>query len=119
MCNATNSGTICGNVPHFFTAPLGRRIVIEQISGQCESTDPTATGVINLDATVGGAAGIRTVLPQASNAALGVGFIIPSTLTRIYPDPGTDVSFSFSPAGGSGGTGIVCNASLIGYSTRP
>ena len=119
MCNATNSGTACGNVPHFFTAPLGRRIVIEQISGFCSSVDSTASGVVRLDATVAGMPGVLTVLPQGPfNPSLGFGFIIPATLTRIYPDPGTDFSFGLSPAGQSG-SGIVCNASLIGYTTRP
>jgi len=117
MCNVTNSLS-CGNVPHEFTAPTNRRLVIEQISGECPSVDPAAVGVAELTAIVGGT-GVVTVLPQAPNAALGVGFIIPATQTRIYPDPGTFVDFGFNPAAGAGGSGIVCNVSLIGHTVRP
>jgi putative flippase GtrA len=120
MCNSNYSGTICGNLPHFYTVPTGERLVIEQVSGSCISSDPAGSVEVNVTATVGGA-GVLTVLPEGpSIGALGYGFVIPATQTRIYPDAGTDLDFGFSPSAGTGnGVGFVCNGYLIGYTERP
>jgi hypothetical protein len=120
LCNVTLNPANCGSTPHFVPAALNQRTVIEQISGEC-SSDSLSNGVPHLEVSVAGATGFVTVLPQAPNIVLGSGgFLIPATRTRVYPDPGTDIIFSISPASGSAGTtGITCNVSLFGYTVRP
>jgi hypothetical protein len=118
LCNASDSGTVCGGVPNFFTLPAGQRYVIEQVSGQCLTTDPGNIAVANINATVNGT-GARTSLPDLPSAALGSGFIIPATMTRIYPDAGTELSLELGPGQVSSSPGLICNVTLIGHTTRP
>ena len=117
LCNVDLNVSLCGNLPHFITIPSTGRTAIEQVSGECVS-DSADSVVASLEATVTGIGVFRTVLPAAPNAA--VGFVIPATLTRIYPDPGTDLDFTFSGHNASTGTnGTVCNAWVVGYTIRP
>jgi hypothetical protein len=118
LCNGTVGG--CGNIPHFITIPSSGRTTIEQVSGQCNS-DSLSSVVVVLQGTVAGIPGVRTVLPQAPSAALGSpGLIIPATLVRMYPDPGTSLSFSFSVGSAqSGSHGTLCHAWIMGYTIKP
>lgn len=118
LCNASDSGTVCGGIPNFFTLPAGQRYEIEQVSGQCLTSDPGNISVAVLGATVNGT-GTQTSLPDLPNAALGAGFIIPATMTRIYPDAGSEISLQLNPSHVTSSPGLICNVTLIGHTTRP
>ena len=113
-----SSLTVTCSFPNNFVTRADQRTVIEQVSGQCQG-DSTSNGIVVLTSQVAGTTGVETVLPQTTNPTTGFPFIIPATPTRIYPDPGTTVGF-LETAGGSagGGTGLHCDAWVVGYTVR-
>jgi len=118
VCTAV--GTLRCNTfePQEFTLPAGVRTVIEQISATCAADGQTSVNLL-LSAIVG-TVHVDTTLPLAFNAGGGpVQFIVvPPTLTRIYPDPGTRVFFQFNSTVTSGPGDFLCRGSVIGYQER-
>jgi hypothetical protein len=104
--------------PQTFTVPSRVRTVIEQISGTCASDGQTSVNLVL--STVVGTVHVDTTLPLAFNAGGGpIQFIVvPPTLTRIYPDPGTSVTFQFNGTVTSGPGDFVCRGSVIGHHER-
>ncbi len=114
LCSADK---ITCNTPNAITIPTAGRTVIEQVSGECVS-DSADSVLAALQGPGGGAPKVRTELPAIPNAV--VGFVIPTTLTRIYPEPGSQLIFFFTPHNVSQGTtGTTCTVWIIGHTIRP
>ena len=118
VCTAV--GTVRCNTfePQSFTVPARVRTVIEQISASCGSDQQTSVNLL-LSAVVG-TVHVDTTLPLAFNAGGGpLQFIVvPPTLTRIYPDPGSQIIFQFNSTVTSGPGDFLCRGSVIGYQER-
>lgn len=116
ICTSAGSPLTCGGIPQTFAAPATGHTVIEQVSGVC-GTNGQPSFFVRLNSTVGGSGNAVTVLNQVPNAPFGT--LVPATLTRIYPDPGTPTQVGF-PEFASDGTGnAACTVTLIGYTIRP
>ncbi|HEY7601704.1 MAG TPA: hypothetical protein VIB60_04285 [Methylomirabilota bacterium] len=97
------------------TVPAGRRLVIEQVSGECASdvSNPVVPPTAEILAQTGG-----TVVPHAivlvPFASLPGG-LVPLTLTRIYADPGSQVTIGLDGLSGE----KFCRMSFSGQLVRP
>lgn len=118
VCTATGVFRCNTFEPQDFTVPTGVRTVIEQISAGCSADGQTSVNLV-LSAVVG-TVHVDTTLPLALSAGGGpVQFIVvPPTLTRIYPDPGTTAFFQFTSSATSGPGDFLCRGSVLGYQER-
>lgn len=107
----------CGVLSSNFTVPPDKRLVIESISGGCNTADLSETLTNAQVATVaGGSANAHHVVPQFVGATTGAKLYRLAQLTRLYADPGTlvDASAGGFPVGNSG-----CLITISGYHVNP
>ena len=83
-------------LPPTYQVPAGRRLVIEQVSGDCASdaTEPGRHGRVSVDARTNGVDASHLITLD-SRPDLPAGEI-PLTLTRIYADAGSTVTMGLT-----------------------
>ena len=102
-------------LPATYQVPVGRRLVIEQVSGDCASdaTEPGRHGRVSIDARTNGADASHLITLD-SRPDLPAGEI-PLTLTRIYADGGSAVTLGLTqvPAFGNRSCRAVFSGQLV------
>lgn len=115
LCIALGTAPLsCGAFPSSFSVPSDQRLVIEFVSGTCEVTSPTTRVNVALETTVG--ADTRThVLHLLADPLQTLNFDF-TYQTRVYADPGSNVSI-FSSVGGAEDFGSTCFLAFSGRLT--
>ena len=102
-------------LPPTYQVPAGRRLVIEQVSGDCASdaTEPGRHGRVSIEARTNGVDASHLITLD-SRPDLPAGEI-PLTLTRIYGDAGSIVTLGLTqvPAFGNRSCRIVFSGQLV------
>lgn len=117
LCSEINLASGCPSGEGTFTVPestasgeVVTRLVIQFVSVQCSVQPLTAlVNTMSLETTAGGTT-LDHYFPLTSDPAFGV--IGTTEDTRIYADPGTDVSLGTSWASANSG---ICDMSISGH----
>lgn len=115
ICTSFGSPLTCNGVPQTFVAPATGHTVIEQVSGQC-AINGQPSFILQLNSSVGMTGNVVTWLNQVPSAPFGT--LVPATMTRIYPDPGTSTQVAIPEGEPNGNGNAACTVSLIGYTIR-
>ena len=101
----------CGAAPASLVVPANRRLVIEYVSGTCSTENLTAMLFFaRLSTLVGTELATHTFVPQPVGSTSSKIYAV-AQQTRIYADPGTNVTASVGSNFGSAG----CFVTLSGY----
>jgi hypothetical protein len=99
ICKADGAGISCGTIPNTITVP-GKRLVVELLTGFCETGTATTLQYALLSTTIGSAPVFHVVTLTPVSPPVSIGnrytFTQPS---RIYADPGTNVTLQISGFG--------------------
>jgi len=123
---------LCQSTPSSFSVPAEGRLVIEYVSGLCP---PAGTSLSSPGENISGAIlhtvvdGVQAnhllrITPGVAVGATGTvadldlnGFVV-AQITRIYADPGSQVTLDIA-VGGLGDTSISCTLAISGHLEKP
>jgi hypothetical protein len=126
LCRSYGSVNSCGSTPAGITVSPNRRLVIEYVSGFCPPSGSLLgqgqTFTAMLETTAGGTVASHvmhtvpgvSIGPEATVAALGLNGFNVAQLTRIYADPGSQVTADVEVSG-LVNRSIVCRLTLSGH----
>jgi hypothetical protein len=99
-----------------YVVPSDKRLVIEFVSGTCEVEAPGRTTAGYIRTTVGSLTIAHAFVPVFTASTADTNILVFSQSTRLYADPGTELSATISIYGGSGS----CSSfAFSGYLTNP
>ena len=107
--------------PTFFTIPPNTRLVVEFVSANARTIGGCVPLSIEVSTTVDGVSVLHSMAPSlVVPGLLDQNFFVISQRTRIYADPGTNVSYS--PVAATTQPGVDCqqvqNVQFSGYLVR-
>jgi hypothetical protein len=111
LCHGINA--TCGGVLSSTTAPSNRRLVIEEISGECTLTGNVSQLSLGLSTTAGGTVA-RHAIPFHVNPTLSA-ILEAARVARIYADAGTIMQLLGTFGTGTGGGAATCRITLSGH----
>jgi hypothetical protein len=107
----------CLSTPSSFNVPSDKRLVIEYVSGQCDTASlAESVGLMSVSTLVSSVPTSHYVVPQFLGSVGSVKLYGSAQQTRIYADPGTQV---YASASGFPTGSVGCLVSLSGYLVNP